>query len=109
MEAQVDQQAQYSLRNWPYFHGIKEEKGESTDSIVINTVKEEMDIEILPNDLDRSHRIGNSKRKKKERSITVKFVRHNLEIVKRKRCLDYRKPRKRPYGKTKQSQRNLRL
>ena len=37
-----------------------------------------MDIEILPNDLDRSHRIGNSKKKKKERPITVKFVRHNL-------------------------------
>ena len=37
-----------------------------------------MDIEILPNDLDRSHLIGNSKRRKKERPITVKFVRHNL-------------------------------
>ena len=38
------QQAQYSRRNYLFFYGIKEEKGEDTDSIVINTVKEEMEI-----------------------------------------------------------------
>ena len=75
MEAQVDQQAQYCSRNCLPFHGIKEEKDEDTNNIIINTVKEEMDIEILPNGLDRSHHIGNSKTKKKESSITVKFVR----------------------------------
>ena len=37
MEAQVDQHAQYSCRNCLLFHGIKEEKGEDTDSIIINT------------------------------------------------------------------------
>ena len=31
-----------------------------------------MDIEILPNDLDWSHHIGNPKKKKKERPIIVK-------------------------------------
>ena len=72
------QQAQYSRRNYLFFYGIKEEKGEDTDSIVINTVKEEMDIEFLPNDLDWSHRIGNRKTKKKERPILVKFERYNL-------------------------------
>ena len=41
-------------------------------------VKEEMDIEFLPNDLDWSHRIGNHKTKKKERPILVKFERYNL-------------------------------
>ena len=56
------------------FHAIKEEKSEDTDSIKINIVKEEMDIEILPNDLDQSHCIGN--RKKEERMIIVKFVRY---------------------------------
>ena len=45
---------------------------------MINTVKEEMDIEFLPNDLDWSHRIGNRKTKKKERPILVKFERYNL-------------------------------
>ena len=58
-----------------FFHGIKEEKGEDNDSIIINTLKEEMDIEISSNHLNRSHRIGNPKTKKKERPIIVKFVR----------------------------------
>ena len=78
MEAQVNQQAQYSCRNCFLFHGIKEEKDEDADSIIINSVKEEMDIEILSSDLDRSHRIRNPKTKKKERLIIAKFVRYNL-------------------------------
>ena len=65
MEAQVDQQAQYSCRKCLYFFGIKEEKDEDTNNIIINTVKEEMDIEILPNYLDRLHRIRNPKTKTK--------------------------------------------
>ena len=89
MEAQVHQQAQYSRQNCLLFHGIKEEKGEDTDTIIINTVKEEMDIEILSNHLNWSHRIGNPKTKKKERPITVKFVRCNLRhnIFKNKKLL----------------------
>ena len=75
IEAQVDQLAQYSRRSCLLFHGIKEEKGEDTDSIIINTVKEKMNIEILPNDLDRSHRSGNLKKKKKEGPMIVKFLR----------------------------------
>ena len=63
--SKVDQQAQYYHRNCILAHRIKEEKGEDTNSIIINTVKKEMDIEILPNDLNRSHRIGNPKTKKK--------------------------------------------
>ena len=72
MKAQVDQQAQYSRKNCLLFHGIKEENGEDTNSIIINMVKEEKDIEILPNDLDRLHRVENPKTKKKERTIIVK-------------------------------------
>ena len=44
MQAQVDEQAQYSGRNCLLFLEIKEEKGEDADSIINNTVKEEMDI-----------------------------------------------------------------
>ena len=79
METQVDQQTQYSRRNCILFHGIKEEKDEDTNSIFINTVKEEMDIEILTNNLDWSHRIGNHKTKIKERPVIAKFVRYNLK------------------------------
>ena len=88
MEAQVDQQAQCFHRSSLLFHGIKEEKDEDTDSIIINTVKEEMDIEILPKDLDQSHCIGNPKTKK-EKLVIVKFVRYNLRhnIFKNKKLL----------------------
>ena len=89
MQAQVDEQPQYSPRNCLLFHIIKKEKGEDTDSIVINTVKEVMDIEILPNDLDRLHRTGNLKIRKKEMQIIAKFVRYNLrpDIFKNKKLL----------------------
>ena len=85
----MDQQAQYSRSNCLLFHGIKEGKDEDTDSIIINTVKEEMDIETLLNDLDRSHCIGNPKTKKKERPIIVKFIKYNLKhnIFKNKKLL----------------------
>ena len=52
MQVQVDQQVQYSCRNSLLFYGIKQEKGEDTHSIIMNTVKEEVDTEILPIDLD---------------------------------------------------------
>ena len=89
MKTQVDQQAQYSRRNCLLFYGIKDEKDEDTDRIIINTVKEEMDIDIFPNDLDWLHRIGNPKTKKKERSIIVNFVRYSLRhnIFKNKKLL----------------------
>ena len=79
METQVDQQTQYSRGNCILFHGIKVEKDEDTNSIFINTVKEEMDIEILTNNLDWSHRIINHKTKIKERPVIAKFVRYNLK------------------------------
>ena len=73
----MDQQVQYSHRNCLLFQGIKEEKGDHTNNIIINTIKEEIDIEILPNDLDRLHCIGNPKTKK-ERPIIVKFISYSL-------------------------------
>ena len=89
METQVDQQAQYSRGNCLLSHGMKEEKDGDADSIITNTVKQEMDTEILPNDLDWLHRIENPKTKKKERPIIVKFVRYNLRhnIFKNKKLL----------------------
>ena len=48
-----------------------------------------MDIEILPNDLDRSHRIRNPKTRKKEIPIIVKLVRYSLiyNLFKNKKLL----------------------
>ena len=47
-KAQVEQKEQYSRRNCLLFHGIKGEKYEDTNSIIIITVKEKMNIEIFP-------------------------------------------------------------
>ena len=55
MSAQVDQQAQYSRRNCLLFHGIQGAKGEDTDSIIINIVKEEMDIKIFQRTVTASY------------------------------------------------------
>ena len=45
-------------KNCLLFHVIKEEQGGDTDSIITKTIKEEMDIEVLANDIDRSLRFG---------------------------------------------------
>ena len=72
---QVDEQTQCSQRNCLRFHEIEEQKGKDIARIIINTVKEGMDLEILPNDLSQSRRIENQRTKKKEIPIIVKFVR----------------------------------
>ena len=41
--AQLNQQPQYSRRNYLLFHRIKDENGEDADSIIINMVNKEMD------------------------------------------------------------------
>ena len=89
IQAQVCKQTQYSERHCLLFHGIKEEKGEYTDTIIIDKVKKEMDTEILPSKLDQLHRIVNPKRRKKESLVIVKFVRYNLRhnVFKKKKLL----------------------
>ena len=68
-EAVKNFHSQVSLRNCFTFHGKKEEKSENNDTVTINRIKEEMDIEFFPNDLDRLHRLRNSKTKHKERTL----------------------------------------
>ena len=67
MQAQLKQQPQYSRMNYLLFHRIKDEKGEDTDSIISNIVNKRWIHKFLPADLDRSHRIGILKTRKKER------------------------------------------
>ena len=38
-------------------HGIEENKDEITDDLVVNFIKDTMDIEFSEKDMDRSHRI----------------------------------------------------
>ena len=71
----VDRQEQYSRRNCILIHGVKENQNGDTDEVVVNKVKSEMDLEISPGDIDRTHRID-VPGKGKNRPMIVKFVRY---------------------------------
>ena len=68
-----DRQEQYSRRNCILIRGVKENQNEDTDEVVINKIKSEVDLDISPRDINRTHRIGISS-KSKNRPIIVKFV-----------------------------------
>ncbi|XP_063953817.1 uncharacterized protein LOC135153701 [Lytechinus pictus] len=53
----MEEQEQYSRRNCLRFHGINESANEVTDDIVIKVVREKLQINIQPSDIDHSHRI----------------------------------------------------
>ena len=74
LEQKVDRQEQYSRRNCLLIHGIKEEKDENTDDVVIKFIQDGLQEEINIEDLDRTHRIGKVNNGK-SRPIIVKFAR----------------------------------
>ena len=64
IEEIIDAQQQYFQRNSLLLHDNEETKGEDTDNIVLESLKKNMDLNVLKSALDRSHRIGNPKSKK---------------------------------------------
>ena len=89
LEESIDAQQQYSRRNCLLLHGIEETKGEDTDDLVLEVLNDDMGLNISKTALDRSHRIGNPKTKKKSRPIIVKFVRYydRRDVFVNKKCL----------------------
>ena len=78
LDQKIEKQEQYSRRNCLLIHGVAENKDENTDDVVLSIFKDEMDIEIFTDDLDRTHRIGKTKdNNKHRRPIIVKFANHN--------------------------------
>ena len=78
LEKQAEQQEQYSRTNCLLRHGIKEVRGETMDDIIIEIISQNLDIDIVPHDIERSHKIGQSRQHgEKPRPIIVKFVRFN--------------------------------
>ena len=51
----VDEQEQYPRRNCILIHGVKKNQNEGIDEVVINKIESEMDLEISPADIDRTH------------------------------------------------------
>ena len=77
LSSEIDDLEQYSRRNCLVLHGVNESNAENTNEIIIKTFSEELGVEIKEDDLDRSHRLGKSKRKdNKPRPIIVKFARY---------------------------------
>ena len=68
---------QYFRRNCLLVHGVEEQGQGNTDNIVLNVIKEHLDIELTGKDLGRSHRICKSSSKNKRRGIIVKFISYN--------------------------------
>ena len=89
LEESIDAQQQYTQRNCLLLHGIEETKGKDTDIIVPEILNDDMGLNISQTALDRSHRIGNAKTKKKSRPIIVKFGRYydRRDVFMNKKCL----------------------
>ena len=77
LEKKSDDSEQYSRRNCLLVHGVEEQEQENTDNIVLNVIKEHLDIELSVKDLDRSHRIVKRNSSSKRRPIIVKFISYN--------------------------------
>ncbi|XP_032232538.2 uncharacterized protein LOC116601130 [Nematostella vectensis] len=95
IEDKFGKSEQYSRRNNIRIGGIPEddsEEREQTDGKVINLIKENLGITILPTDICRSHRTG-KKKDSKPRQIIVKFTRHNtkLEVMRKRKELKQKK------------------
>ena len=74
---QLDRQEQYSRRNCLLLHGVDETDHEVTDDI-IKTIKDKMDVEITPESIDRTHRLGKKQHNTgRPGPIIVKFSTYN--------------------------------
>ena len=76
LESRLEEQEQYSRRNCLLIHGVPSVENENTDETAKEFFHSHLDIKLADYDLDRSHRLGNSKN---NGPIIVKFTRHNTK------------------------------
>lgn len=69
----IDTLEQYARRNNLRFFGLAEKPSENIDNIILQVIKEKMNIDINIHDIERAHRIG-KKTASNTRPIIVKFV-----------------------------------
>lgn len=97
-ESDHDDLEQYTRRTNIRIFGIPEDQEVSTDNQVLEFLKTELGIELNPNDISRSHRIGAQRTTNtKPRPIIVRFTKHNtkVEILRQRRKL---KVNRRPFA-----------
>ncbi len=61
MKAEIEEQEQHSRRNCLIVHGIEENEGEVTDSVIQKFVRTHLKMDLKVQDIDRSHRHGTEK------------------------------------------------
>ena len=71
LEDQLDRQEQNLRRNCILIHGITETQDENTDDISLRTINEHLELELTEKELDRTHRIGNTKSGKKDQDLLL--------------------------------------
>ena len=81
----VDRQKQYSRRNCILIHCVKENQNEDTDETVINKKESEVDLEISPGGIDRTHIIGVPSKDKIRPIIVCKTNGEEARIYQQKR------------------------
>ena len=83
----IEELEQYGRRNGVRIHGIKEQKGENTDQIMLDLAKS-IGADIPKTAFGRSHRVGPDGGSK-PRPIIAKFIGHNnkVELLKHKKNL----------------------
>ena len=76
----LDCHEQYSRRNCLLIHGVKENKKEHTDEIVIEFFKKKMEEKLSANDTDRFHRLERKQSGSRPWPIIIiiKFNRYNV-------------------------------
>ena len=93
IDLKLNAEEQYSRRNCLRLFGCPEENKENTDTIVLEVVRETLQIELSIEDIERSHRVGQKKetsqRGARPRGIIVKLksYRKREEIIKNRRKL----------------------
>ena len=73
LQKESNVQEQYSRRNYLLVYGIEENKDESTEDLVVNFVKNTIDIGLCEKGIGRSHQIAKPSPQKKRPAI-VNFV-----------------------------------
>ena len=80
LKDKTDDLEQCEWRNNLLIHGIQENGGEDTDTIVKDLIQKDLGITLNDNDICRSHRVGR-KRDGKHRQIIVKLTKHNPKVM----------------------------
>ena len=66
LKESIDQQGQYSCQNCLLIHDVEKNSNEDTDKLVLN-INNGLEINLMEEAIDRIHRIGDPKKKKRRR------------------------------------------